>query len=112
MPDDVPIDDGSRDPPGCYLQYATAGAHPVAVKTFISPAECMRGQDHVLERQERVLGVDRFGLEDVQAGPLNRTALERLGQSRLVDDGPPGDINDVGIWFHQGEPPGIDQVAS
>ena len=53
--------------------------------------------------REGVLGVDRLLLVDVDAGPGDLPLLEGGGQGALVDDAPPGGVDQDGGGLHQGQ---------
>src|SRR5262245_11722324 len=81
-----------------------------ALEHLIRPAKGVRGDDDVVEFQNRVVGVRRFRVEDVQARAGNTSFLQGLGQGLLVDDGPACEVDEKGRPLHQSEPPGVDKV--
>ena len=46
----------------------------------------MRGEDHVVEGVERVVGFRRLNLLDVEACACNLVLFKRFDQSRLIDE--------------------------
>ena len=59
-----------------------------AQRGFAGDAGDMRRQDHVVEREQRVVRGDRLGLEGVEPGAAEMPAAQRIDECRLVDDGP------------------------
>src|SRR6202022_723269 len=70
----------------------------------------MRQEDDVAQAHER--GVDLgFAFVHVKASPGDPSLGQRLSQRRLVDNGTPGRVDEVGGGLHLAQGGAVDQVA-
>src|SRR4051812_35292136 len=94
-----------------HVNDAAAGAAAVAEEAFVGPADGVRGEDYVVQLQQRVGGIYRFLLENVQARSGDGSSDERLGQGRLVDDRPSRHVDEVGGRLHQRQAAGVQEMV-
>src|SRR5262245_20735266 len=73
---DGAVHDEVRYPARGDFDDALAGTPPDVPEHLVGPAQRMRSQNDIVKLQERVVGIDRLLLEDVQSGPLNAAALQ------------------------------------
>ena len=106
----VAVDDVLRDPPRRHVEQAAGGRPPVQPEALVRPADRVRGQDHVVEAEQRVVGGDRLRVEHVQPGPGDPVFPQGGGEGGLVDDRPAGDVHQVRGRLHQRDPLGVEQV--
>ncbi|GAA1304111.1 hypothetical protein GCM10009591_07310 [Brachybacterium tyrofermentans] len=71
----------------------------------------MRGEHHVLQREQGAAGRERLDLEDVEPGPGDRAVLQGGDQGRLIDHGAAGDVDEECGVLHPGQLRGTDQVT-
>ena len=60
----------------------------------------MRGDDDVVEREQRIAGRQRLDRKDVHAGAGDPAFRQGAHQGRLVDDRPARDVDEIGIVLH------------
>ncbi len=63
----------------------------------------MRREQHVLQRQQPVAGLDRFALEAVQGRARQAASGQRVVQRPVVDQPSPRRVDEVAARFHQRE---------
>src|SRR5215468_5094382 len=80
--DDV-LDDGRAVE---HAEHVLHRLHRHAVDRFARGAGHVRRGDHVVEREQRVVGIGRLAVEHVEAGGRNNTRREGRVQILLVDD--------------------------
>ena len=73
------------------------------VEERIGPAEVVSGRYDVIHCKERVAGVRRLALENVEPGSGDPFFPKRGDQRLLVDDRSAGDIDEVSGRLHQSE---------
>ena len=70
---------------------------------FFGARSQMRGEDHIGERPELVVGSERFGAKDIQSGPGHLTGFESRNQVWFVDDLATGTVHDPHAGLHLGD---------
>ena len=71
----------------------------------------VRRQVDVRASTQRASGGQRLLDEDVQRGAAKTSALQRVGQGRLVDQGAAGGVDEAAAGLHQPQPPVVDQAV-
>ena len=97
-----PLRDGEDAGEGALAHHAEA---------LVRPGQGVGRQDHVVELEDRVRGIDGFLLEDVEGGAGDGALPQGRRQRRLIDDGPAGDVDQVGRRLHPVQLRGADEVA-
>jgi hypothetical protein len=70
------------------------------------------GREHdIVEREQRVVGIDGLLLEDVERGAGDPTLTERVGERSPVHDRTTRDVDEKSRRLHQCEAPRVDQVV-
>ena len=65
---------------------AAEGASTAVEEAAVCPAKRVCRQDHVVERDERVVLRDRLGVEDIEAGASDSPLHQHSREGSLVDD--------------------------
>jgi hypothetical protein len=69
----------------------------------------VRREDDVPEREQRISRLERLLFEHVEAGPGDAPRPERVDERRLVDDRPPGHVDEERGRLHQPQPSPVEQ---
>ncbi len=75
------------------------------------PAQRMRGDDDVVERQQRIVGRGRLLVEDIERRAGDAALDQGAMQRRFVDDRAARGVDQIGRRLHQAELAGADQMA-
>ena len=59
----------------------------------------MRGEDHVVEGVERVVGFRRLSFLDVEACACDLVLFKRFDQSRFIDESTAGGVDQEAVGF-------------
>ena len=71
----------------------------------------MRSEHHVVEGENRIVGIRRLGVENVEPGAGEAPFLQRCRQRLLVDGAAARGVHETGGGLHQGDETGVDDVA-
>ena len=77
---------------------------------FVGMADRMRGDDHVVHFQQRIVGRNRLLLEHIDGGPGDAMVLQCIDECRFHDDRAARRIDEIRAWLHEREFPGADQA--
>ena len=78
---------------------------------FVGMADRMRGDDHVVHFQQRIVGRNRLLLEHIDGGAGDAVVLQRIDQRRFHDHRSACRVDEIRARLHQREFPGADQAA-
>src|ERR1700677_2788583 len=95
------IDDGAWRAPLLYVEHRPNVGGAVAGEALVGPAQRMRGENDVVELQDRIVGVGRLLLQNVEPGAGDAAFLQSLGQRLLVDDRAARGIDQIAGRLHQ-----------
>ena len=71
----------------------------------------VRAHEHVRQVPERARLRRRLGREHVERGPAQPTLDERVGERRLIDDVPAGDVHDDRPLGQEPDPAGVEEAV-
>src|SRR5262245_49936967 len=82
----VAVDDVPRDAPRSIIENRLARRAAIAQKALVGPAQGVRREDHVVQRQQRIARVDRLRIEHIETRTGDPPLLEGRRQGRLIDN--------------------------
>ena len=71
----------------------------------------VRGDIAIAGGEQRIVGAGRFLRKNIDAGGVDASAVQCVGQVLLVDEWPASCVDEDGGGFHQAEAAGIDHFA-
>src|SRR6185312_9749261 len=108
---DIPIDDTARDTPMLEFEHRRDIGSTVAGEALVGPAERVRRQQDVVQRQDRVIRIGRLLFQDIEPGPGDQAVLQNLRQRLLVHDRSTRRIDEISGRLHETEPIRIDDMV-